>query len=372
MSFTFGSFSENSTAGPTAKAVPTRKAVRSNAKRRIAHILPPDALDFKVGESYLKSYHMPSDELPHVPSSVRYQNPNKKISHITEATNESFDSIVDSWVEKKGVFNEQDGLQLLNFFIAKSQLNRFEKVLTCTKANSLDLLYEFAHSCIARNSIEILEFLFKSGVDVNNPSIILRVLFSSKMKLIRFCQAQGMDITSHANLGLCFAIYTENEKYVNELIDFYINLGADVNCHNSLPMALTVSNLSCIPKLISLGADINSRNGFLLRAAVEEYNEDTLKLLLDNGADVSHLSSGDLIKCVNSGSSSMLKKLMDLGADFNVIEIENSRDRDNSERETKIDLLSRQGLDMSKIARIFSYNGMGTYQSEEDYSEEED
>lgn len=329
-----------------------------------SHILPPNALDFRTYANYLDANHLPRTELPSISikmrSGVRGRKSNAKLLELTESSDDEFHSKIDLWVETNGIFNDDDGGDLIHHCIVHCNFSRFEKVLSCTSANSIDNLYSYAFSCIDFKSTEILEYLLKSGVDSNNSALILRVLNSSNLKIITLAQSYGMDLSPHSNLGLCFSIgrpvtgYGSRLTPIEDLIDLFMNLGADINCQNSLPMTLSIMNFDVVPKLIGLGGDINCRNGYILRHMVDNVDLYNIEKLLDFGVDATVLNGKNLITCINSFPSNIIQKMIDRGADFNQIEIERGSDTDAIKK--KIAILTGHGLEMEKIALIFSLN----------------
>ena len=333
------------------------------------HPKPSPFLDFITQDSYRKSDHLPSSELPSNVKTPTFTYPsNPRIKCLMES--DSNDDLglefrLDEYVEENGLLDEKTCVEMIASYITnpiyESNLRRFEKILSCSVAHSPDTLIIFARKCIIHNRPCFLKYLLESNINLTNPSIILEVLNSNKIETLILAQTYGMDLALHANLGLCFTIDRaivcgeDSKASFEKLIDFFIGLGADINCQNGLPITLTIFNTSAIPKLIKLGADINARNGYLLRHFVDDFSERNIDFLLDLKPDISCLDSRDLVICVTNCSSVILKKLIDLGADFSSINMADEETFDE-DGETKIDLLLKEGLDISLIAKMFAYD----------------
>ncbi len=165
--------------------------------------------------------------------------------------------------------NDLDGLQKE---LSKKKYSDFELEQICRKA-------------IEHNRIAIMEILrVECNYDMKSQWIFFYAATHGKVEMIKYLIVLGADINWKNNrefTAIEIACHHDNldiVKYLNEC-------GAKMDIDNLLVIASQNSSNNVIPYLIELGANINCENGMPLFYAIKNEDYTLTQMLLNHGAN---------------------------------------------------------------------------------------
>lgn len=180
--------------------------------------------------------------------------------------------------------------------------DNFDGVLTVKDADSLAALNPkgLVYGMVLKPSVEVINHVLADGLldsnafDVYGRSSLMYALGSMDFEAADALIANGADVNAFSySPALVIAAVKGNIEAVKYLLDH----GANINLIGTsgftvLGAAARSSKPELVQFLLGLGCDINQRDQSdgstpLILAALEAYNLETVKMLVENGADMS-------------------------------------------------------------------------------------
>ena len=192
------------------------------------------------------------------------------------------------------------------------------------------------------NKIEMLKLLINAGADVNTDSdggnTLVRAVENDKMEAVKLLISAGSDLNSRNAYGLT-PVMIVVEKNNIETLQLLLENGSDVNARvinsslflddwpegaTAIYSARLQGNIEMVDMLLEAGAEsylqINPDLNDNLFLNTESFNNEKVKILIDDGADVNAFNEkgmSPLMIAVEKDNYELVKILIARGADIN-------------------------------------------------------
>ena len=262
--------------------------------------------------------------------------------------------------------------KILSYFLKEGDLEKFkifsrEFGLDDTENNSIFLKYTLDVCVDNTKCYEITKYLLESGVDVKTSDHILRTSLRyyytwsgdsfKPIDLIKLFVEYGADI--HCYDEYIFRLACEYFYYFGiEYIKFLVGLDVDINADNDYAIVIAAKNghFQLCQYLVQLGANVNARDGWPLKYALQRYagNQDSLlELFLSANADTKCISTYDILKCIGSNNLANIKILIKYGYDISIV---NKMKTDHTDTDEMVNILKQHNINIENMLSLcFAY-----------------
>ena len=169
-------------------------------------------------------------------------------------------------------------------FVKNNDLDGLQKELSKKKYDDYELK-QICEKAIEHNHIAIMEILrTECNYDIKSQWIFFYAVAYGNVEMIKYLIVLGADINwknNHEFTAIEIACHHDNldiVKYLNEC-------GAKIDIDNLLIIASQNCSNNVIPYLIELGANINCENGMPLFYAIRNKDYTLTQMLLNHGAN---------------------------------------------------------------------------------------
>ncbi|ARF02627.1 SWPV1-008 [Shearwaterpox virus] len=260
------------------------------------------------------------------------------VSSVCYAVNNEDIETVKLFLEKGFNVNSKDEIDntALHYAVLSNN-NNITQLLVDYKADIKECDGYLLLHAVKANNIDIIKILLNNGINVNyvndkGYTALHYAVENNKLDIVNLLLGKGANIEIVNECSFINNIIKFRFTNYYNMIELMLSYKANVNnIHDNyapLHLAIDEEDEEIIKLLIRYGADINIKNTYNdsspLHHAVKSVNKNILKILLDKGADVNSLNRygcTPIYYAVCNNNIDVVNILLEYGADVNVIDL---------------------------------------------------